>query len=195
MQANNFNKVFLDQKNAIHIGSLPETLLPDEAQFEAIWNLHPTYFHEIKFFNKLVKTPRWQQAYNKSYQYTGSINTALPIPEILNCYWQWLIQEIEPGLNALLLNWYDGKLGHYIGKHRDSTINMIPGKPIVSVSFGESRKLRLRPYQSDGYKDFIIDNGSVYIIPYNTNQSWTHEIPKSKKHSGRRVSLTFRVFE
>ena len=111
-------------------------------------------------------------------------------------YWDWAVASIDSRLNGLLLNWYDGALGHYIGKHRDSTQNMIEGEPIVTISFGEERVFRLRPWKAKGgCKDFVVRNGSVIILPYQTNQSWTHEIKKSKKFIGKRISLTLRAFE
>jgi alkylated DNA repair dioxygenase AlkB len=123
-------------------------------------------------------------------------NNALPVPPELCPYWDWAVANIDSRLNGLLLNWYDCSLGHYIGKHRDSTYNMIDGAPIVTVSFGEARVFRMRPWRTmGGYKDFVVKNGSVIIMPYQTNQSWTHEIVKSKKLLGQRISLTLRAFE
>ena len=174
---------------------LPESLTPDETQFEQLWNLHPEEFHDVKIMDKVVKTPRWQQAYNKSYEYTGSVNVALQVPELLQPYWGWCRERIDERLNALLLNWYDGKLGHYIGKHRDSVTNMIDGAPIVTVSFGEERKFRFRPWRGTGFTDFATTNGSVFIVPYATNLAWTHEVPASKKYQGCRISFTVRAFE
>ena len=161
-----------------------------------MWNLHPEKYHTLKILGKTVETPRWQQAYNKSYKYTGSSNDALPVPPEFRPYWDWSMTSIDSRLNGLLLNWYDCALGHYIGKHRDSTHNMIEGAPIVTLSFGEERVFRLRPWKAKvGYNDFVVQNGSVIIMPYQTNQSWTHEITKSKKLRGKRISLTLRGFE
>jgi alkylated DNA repair dioxygenase AlkB len=97
-------------------------------------------------------------------------------------------------VKGVVVNWYDGKLGHYIGKHRDSIVNMIPGAPIVSVSFGEERVFRLRPWKGTGYRDFPAKNGSVLVIPFATNRHWTHEVPHSTKSQGRRISVTMRAF-
>lgn len=44
------------------VGRLPAALIPEAAEFEALWQLHPADFHEIKMPGRLVKTPRWQQA-------------------------------------------------------------------------------------------------------------------------------------
>lgn len=87
-----------------------------------------------------------------------------------------------------------GALGHYIGRHRDSTRNMVEGAPIVTVSFGERRNFRLRPCKGKGFKDFPATDGTVFIMPYETNLAWTHEVPKSAKLRGRRISITFRAF-
>lgn len=191
-----FTCVNLNGSNRLWRGTLPNELIPDSGLLSRLWNLHPENFHTVKILGKTVETPRWQQAYNKSYQYTGSRNNALPVPSELSPYWEWAITSIDPRLNGLLLNWYDGALGHYIGKHRDSTHNMIEGAPIVTISFGEERVFRLRPWEAErGNKDFVVRNGSVIVVPYDTNQSWMHEIVKSKKLLGKRISLTLRAFE
>lgn len=193
---NGFSSINLDESNCLWFGELPIVLIPDNDQFFRLWNLHPDIFHTVKILGKSVETPRWQQAYNKSYSYTGSRNNALPVPPELSTYWDWAVANIDPRLNGLLLNWYDGALGHYIGKHRDSTENMIKGAPIVTLSFGEERVFRIRPWKkAEGYKDFAVQNGSVIILPYETNQTWTHEIVKSKKYIGKRISLTLRAFK
>ena len=54
------------------------------------------------------------------------------MPAILQPLLDWTRSAIDPALNALLLNWYDGP-GHYIGPHRDSTVRMIGGCPIVTI--------------------------------------------------------------
>lgn len=193
---NGFSSINLDESNCLWFGELPIGLIPENDQFFRLWKLHPKDFHTLKILGRTVKTPRWQQAYNKSYEYTGSRNDALPVPSELCPYWDWVTTNIDSRLNGLLLNWYDGALGHYIGKHRDSTQNMIVGAPIVTISFGEDRIFRLQPWKSKGgWKNFVVKNGSVIILPYQTNQFWTHEIVKSKKFIGKRISITLRAFK
>jgi alkylated DNA repair dioxygenase AlkB len=123
------------------------TLLPDSDGFETLWQMHPDGFHEIQIQGLLVKTPRWQQAYGKDYRYTGRVNKALPIPLILNLFLRWSKENVSDALNGILLNWYDASLGHYIGPHRDSIKNMVSGSLIVTISFGEERIFRLRPWR------------------------------------------------
>lgn len=102
---------------------------------------------------------------------------------------------VDERLNGMLLNWYDGSLGHYIGKHRDSTKKLVHGVPIVTISFGEQRTFRLRPWKKKGTRDFAARCGSVFVMPFETNLAWTHEVPRSAKCQSRRISVTLRAFE
>jgi len=168
-----------------------------DAQFEEMWQLHPQAHAEIKIHGRKVPIPRWQQAYGSDYHFSGEVNRALPIPRLLAPLLVWGRETIDNRLNGLLLNWYDGSLGHYIGRHRDSIINMIPGAPIVTISFGEERTFRLRPWRAGKAAppiDFRVTTGSVFVMPYEMNRVFTHEVPSSKKWSGRRVSVTLRGF-
>ncbi|AKF08588.1 alpha-ketoglutarate-dependent dioxygenase AlkB [Sandaracinus amylolyticus] len=189
-----FTRHALDETHALHEGELPPALRPDAATFERLWALHPDAFHEIKMHGRLVKTPRWQQAYGADYRYTGNVNRALPVPPELEALHEWARTMIDPRLNGLLLNWYDAAHEHYIGKHRDSTINMVEGTPIVTVSFGSERAFRLRPWRAQGLRDFAVRDGTVLVMPWETNLAYTHEVPHAARSEGRRISVTLRAF-
>jgi alkylated DNA repair dioxygenase AlkB len=156
--------------------------------------MHPEKYYEIMIHGRLVKTPRWQQAYGVDYHYTHATNVALPIPPPLVPFLAWANTVIDGRLNGILINWYDGRLKHYIGKHRDSTKHMVDGSPIVTISFGESRTFRLRPWKKKGYRDFPADDGKVFVMPYETNRKWTHEVLHATGSFGRRISVTARAF-
>ena len=51
----------------------------------------------------------------------------------------------------MLLNWYDAAQRHYIGAHRDSTVGLVSGAPIVTISLGATRTFRLRPMRGKGF--------------------------------------------
>lgn len=184
----------LDATHRLYVGELPGRFAFDDSEFEELWQLHPEEFHEIKNHGRFVKTPRWQQAYGKDYHYSGRVNKALEVPESLEPLLHWCQTSVDERLNGILLNWYDGSLGHYIGPHRDSTKNMCEGAPIVTTSLGQARVFRLRPWKGKGFRDFDARNGTVFVMPFNTNQAWTHEIPKAKRFQGRRISITLRAF-
>jgi alkylated DNA repair dioxygenase AlkB len=180
------------------IAEIPDWLKPRAAQFEAMWEMHPAEFHLIQIHGRMVKTPRWQQAYGRDYHYSGGINKASPIPSILEAFLGWARENVALELNGLLVNWYDGLLGHYIGPHRDSPKNLLQNSPIVTISLGEERIFRLRPWSTRKGNE-VIDiparNGTVFMLPWDTNRSFTHQIVRSKRNTGRRISITLRAFE
>jgi alkylated DNA repair dioxygenase AlkB len=186
----------LDDTTFILVGSLPDDLVPDATGFDRLWAMHPDAFHLIKMHGKDVHTPRWQQAYGADYRYTGNTNRALAVPMELTALHSEIRENIDPRLNGLLLNWYDAEHGHYIGKHRDSTINMVSGAPIVTISLGAERVFRIRRWKGDvATHDIQTGNGTVIVVPYDVNLAWTHEVPHSARAVGRRISITARAFE
>lgn len=192
----------------IWTGRLPETLLPDAEGLRQLWALHPPDFHVILMHGRPVPTPRWQQAYGADYRYTGRVNRALPVPPPLAPFLAWA-RGLDPRFNGLLLNWYAGAEGHYIGPHRDSTSGMIPGCPILTLSLGAARIFRMRPLRRKAADpagadpgvasppacyDFPVDHGSALLIPFETNARCTHEVPHHRRLGGDRISITFRGF-
>ena len=184
----------LDDKHCIYVGALPAEIATDAEVFARLWSQHPDTFHAIYMHGRLVKTPRWQQAYGADYRYTGQVNRALPITSDMQPFLDWSRAQVDGRLNGLLFNWYDAIQNHYIGKHRDSRQGLVMGAPIVTISLGSARIFRLRPYRGEGMRDFVVENGSVLVIPWDTNLAWTHEVPHRKSDSGQRISVTLRAF-
>lgn len=189
-----FEAVPLHTGDVFYTGQVPLSVR-DALSFDTLWNLHPLAFSEILIHGRRVKTPRWSQAFGHDYRYSGQLAQADSVPDFLNPVLQWAREAVDKRLNGLLVNWYDGALGHYIGKHRDKTTGLIVGSPIVTVSFGEERVFRLREWKGEQTHDFIADHGAVFVIGYEMNRRWMHEVPKLKRYSGRRVSVTMRAFE
>lgn len=162
--------------------------------FETLWNLHPAQSNEILIHGRMVAIPRWQQAYGRDYQFSGTVNQALPLPVVLAPFLGWVRQAIDIRLNGLLLNWYDATRRHYIGAHRDSRQGLVTGTPIVTISLGESRTFRLRIPRERGFTDFEATHGIVFVMPWETNLNVKHEVPHTARTKGRRISITARAF-
>ena len=178
------------------VGELPAELRFTPGMFETLWQLQPVDSPTIRLHGRLVKIPRKQQAYGKDYHFSGQTSVALALPDLLTPILAWVRNHIDNRLNGLLVNWYDGRLGHYIGKHRDSRVNIVHRAPIITISFGEERAFRLAPWRQRDRAavDFSARDGTVFIMPYETNLAWTHSVPASRLRSGRRISVTFRAF-
>ena len=192
-----FKATNLDENHQIWIGELPSHMLDVLPSFDTLWDLHPSEYHIVKILGKEIPTPRWQQAYGFDYEYTGSKQNALPIPTDLQPFQDWCQRKIHHQMNSLLLNWYEGEKKHYIGPHRDSPFGLLVGSPIVTISLGEERIFRFRPWGKGkkGFQDFVVKHGSVLVIPWATNKKWTHEVPHFMRYKKRRISVTLRVYE
>lgn len=175
-------------------GTLPHNLCWNQATFERAWFLHPADRHIVVIITPKV-TPRWQQSYGASYAYSGSKNNALPVPQLFVPLLRWVQTTIDPRLNGLLLNWYEGP-ADYIGEHHDSTKDLVRGTPIITVSFGEERTFRLTRGKGTEKEtsDFQATHGTVFVMPWETNRAWKHAVPKRASYSGRRISVTLRAF-
>jgi hypothetical protein len=143
----------LSTGHGFSVAKLPHSRILDEQEFGTAWELRPGYFHTIKMHGKLVTTPRWQQAYGKDYEYTGRVNTALPVETLtmpvpkIRAIVSWCRDRIDQRLNGLLLNWYDGTSAITLGSTetarriwpkvlQSSRFRLAKGVPFVCVLGG-----------------------------------------------------------
>jgi alkylated DNA repair dioxygenase AlkB len=180
--------------HGIWVGRLPDALILDERAFDELWTLHPEDRSLLLMHGKLVPAPRWNQAFGHAYNYSGLAHAALPVPAQLEALLHWGRASIDNRLNGIGANWYDARLGHYIGAHRDHREGLVRGAPMATIAFGEERPFRVRPWKGRGYTDFAAPHGTVFVMPYATNLVATHEVPLLARHRGRRISLTLRAF-
>lgn len=193
----------LDGVHRLFSRDLPAELLPSRDRVHELWQRHPADFAELVMHGRVVKAPRWQQALGRNYRFSGRVSRALAVPESLAPLLAWSQSEVDPRLNGLLLNWYDAGLGHYIGPHRDKTNGLVHGAPIVTISLGAERVFRMKPWTPprlrrntprSSARDFAATHGMVFVMPFDTNGAWTHEVPHLSGDRGRRISVTLRAF-
>lgn len=187
----------LQNNSWIDYGILPESI---QYNFEELWNLHPEQYNQVKILGKIVETPRWQQTYGRSYNYTGMEHEALPIPQQLQPFLEYA-QKLYPEFvfNQILINWYQNGL-HYIGAHSDNTKPLVKESPIVSISLGEERLFRIKDKQTKStIKDIILKDKTVITMGGEFQTHYTHEVPKVSGKKGeqlsRRINITFRCFK
>ena len=189
-----FQWLAVDGQHGVWISRLPTQLRWCPAQFDAFWEAHPQGFHEVRMFGRLVAVPRWSEAYGQDYRYSGTLHRASPLPDMLTPLLSWSKMKVDGRLNGVLVNWYDGSLGHKMGAHRDDEKELVAGAPIITISFGEARTFRLRRWKGRDRHNIEVADNSVLVLPYATNIAFTHEVPASKQGIGRRISVTLRAF-
>jgi alkylated DNA repair dioxygenase AlkB len=196
-QTQTFTSHELSTGHRFLVGQLSAGLVLAGESFEAVWELHPEERPEVTIVGRAVQTPRWQKAYGKDYRFSGGTAEADAVPPLLSPFLDWTRAEIDPRFNGVLVNWYDGNQGHYIGPHHDDTRDLVPGTPIVTISLGEERVFRFT-LPGEGppprKKEVLLGPGSVVVIPWDTNGVWKHSVPRKARYTGRRISVTVRAF-
>ena len=145
-------RVELDQDCHVLVGRLPDALVLEGEAFEDLWALHPERPPVIRVGPWVGPVPRWKQAYDHDYSFSGQTTSALPLPACLAPILSWARQNLDHRLSGTLVNWYDAAQGHYIGPHRDQTAGLVDASPIVTVSPGAARTLRLSRKGGDPFE-------------------------------------------
>lgn len=176
-------------------GMIPQGLVPPR---EILMGCVPERPALVTLYGKTHESPRFTQAYGRSYTYSGQEHHALPVPDWLQVLMDWAAGVAGCAYNSALVNWYmDGN--HYIAPHSDDERPLVPGGSVFTCSFGETRKFRLRPKDhSSKPVDYDPPHASYLVMLPPTQTHCTHEIVKVSGEKGKalgpRVSVTFRAF-
>jgi len=84
--------------------------------------------------------------------------------------------------------------GHdHLGWHADNSDMIDHEFPVVSVSFGDRRRIQFQSIQKDSpITELWMEPGSITVMPAGMQQTHKHRIPKEGFEVGERVSLTYR---
>jgi alkylated DNA repair dioxygenase AlkB len=94
--------------------------------------------------------------------------------------------------NSVLLNLYrDGRDG--MGWHADDEPELGREPVIASVSFGATRRFKLRHRRSRSAASTLdLAHGDLLLMAGATQHHYVHAVPKTARPVGARVNLTFR---
>lgn len=153
---------------------------------------------KIKLFGKEFDIPRTEAYFadkGMTYGYSGKKLTLNPWnPELLTLK-KRIEQQTGHSFNACLANFYrDGNDSN--GLHADNEVELGKNPVIASLSFGATRKFRLKHNETKEVVNYELTNGSLLIMSGECQHFWKHEVPKQKKIQEGRINLTFRrIFE
>ena len=209
---NTMHKESLTKFSWIGTGILPEELGigKNSPEFETLWNMRPGYRNKIKIFGKEYDMPREQQVFGISeYTYSGTtFQTIEEMPPFISFCLSWAnnmdkeqVNETNgctenPEYNMVLVNWYfNGK--DNIGWHKDDEKEIIPGTDVMTITFGEKRKFKIKHDTQDICRDYPTIHNGYIVMGGDFQKEFKHSIPKTtnKGIQGRRISLTFRKFK
>lgn len=134
----------------------------------------------------------------KGYEYSGQIVKSYKMDSILQVILKNINDKINCNLNSFFMNFYRDNGTDYIGAHSDDESQMGENSTFATLTLTDNkdciRIMRFKNKNTSEKIDIKLYPGSLLIMSGKTQQKWTHEIPKSKKIKGNRISLTTRKF-
>jgi alkylated DNA repair dioxygenase AlkB len=184
-------EISLENNSSLVYQAIPDEYKMTFHEYSELWNLQPKERFKINIGGRSLEVKRKQQAYGKSYIYSGATNHAIEeIPPIIQRYVDYA-NSIDSGFDIILVNWYkDGN--DYIGYHSDETSMLIPLSPIYCFSFGQGRDFLIKNKTSGKLTKINLENNSLVMMLGNFQKTHKHSIPKRAKLLFSRVSITLR---
>jgi len=100
--------------------------------------------------------------------------------------------EFGRDFNSLGLNLYrDGN--DSVAPHNDRLGDLVPGHPIVLLSLGATRRMRIQGKASRAKLELDLEPGSLLLMDFESQKHYDHGIPKQRAAVGPRISLAFRM--
>lgn len=194
-QSNEFIKLPLKDANVLYLeqfyNSETSNILFNTLRKEIQWQQD-----NIKLFGKTYKQPRLTALYaenEKPYSYSNITMYPESFFKDLEQIKSDIEEKIAHKFTTCLANLYrSGNDSN--GWHSDNEKELGHNPVIASLSLGATRSFQLK-HKTDSSQRFNIElpSGSLLIMKGTTQEFWKHQIPKTKKHVGERINLTFRT--
>ena len=124
--------------------------------------------------------------------------TSVPMNDVVMSMMEKLNEDYNGLYNICFLNYYKSEK-EYLGWHADDSPEMDPAHPIAVISFGAERYIWTKKMGEKGVVPdedrYLLENGSLFIMPAGFQEGNLHRIPKHDRPCGGRVSLTFRSYK
>jgi alkylated DNA repair dioxygenase AlkB len=133
----------------------------------------------------------WYGDRDFKYTYSNTTKKALPWTKQLLELKHLIEQRTNETFNSCLMNLYhNGDEG--VSWHSDDEKALKRNGAIASLSFGAERKFAFKHKDNKERVDILLEHGGLLIMTGLTQTNWLHSIPKTKKVTTPRISLTFR---
>ncbi|HEX7374644.1 MAG TPA: alpha-ketoglutarate-dependent dioxygenase AlkB [Steroidobacteraceae bacterium] len=150
---------------------------------------------EIVIFGQSRRVPRlvaWHGDPGAGYTYSGTFHEPQPWTPELETIRRRVQHLCSHPFNSVLANLYrDGRDG--MGWHADDEPELGRNPAIASVSFGATRRFRLR-HRRNALEPVTLPlaSGSLLLMSGALQHHWVHALPKTAVPVGERLNLTFR---
>lgn len=138
----------------------------------------------VRMFDQIVDEPRLSAWWS----------TQSPNPEplaILRDIRLLLAERYAEPFDSIGFNLYrDGN--DSVAWHGDRHRHVVTNPVIAIVSTGAPRPLRLRPHGGGSSRSWSLGHGDLFVMGGACQHEWEHCVPKMRRVSGPRLSITFR---
>jgi alkylated DNA repair dioxygenase AlkB len=152
---------------------------------------------EVVLFGKHIVTRRkvaWYADKERDYAYSGTNKRAHAWSSELLALKKIVEEKVGETFNSCLLNLYhDG--GEGLSWHSDNEKPLGEHAVIAALSFGAERKFVFKHKETKERVEILLEHGSLLVMRDATQENWLHTIPKTKKVTQPRISLTFRTIK
>ena len=147
----------------------------------------PWYAERRQMYDRVVDVPRLLKFYGES--------DPLPDPVLVEARERlsahYAAELGEPFTTAGFCYYRDGRdsvawHGDTIGRSRTEDTM------VAIVSFGEARRLLLRPRGGGSTRGFSVGHGDLLVMGGSCQRTWEHAVPKTARPVGPRISVQFR---
>ena len=153
---------------------------------------------EVIIYGKSIMQPRligFQSTNKKSMKYSGIEFKSEPISETMQILLNKVNEYMKIEYNSIFCNFYENG-NNYIGPHSDSYLTNDNIHPIVSLSFGTTRKFYMKNIKdTKDIKKYELKGGDIFLMGGNCQKYWKHYVPKELKIKDGRINLTFRIIK
>jgi alkylated DNA repair dioxygenase AlkB len=167
-----------------------------DAIFNELKTTIPWQQDNIKIFGKVHAQPRLTALFGndgKSYSYSNITMQPHPWNSLLLKLKHDIEDVAATNFTTVLLNLYRNGMDSN-GWHADNEKELGINPVIASLSFGAERFFHLQHNTiKQARQKILLQHGSLLLMKGTTQHFWKHQIPKTTKHIGPRINLTFRV--
>ena len=162
-------------------GALPETQAA--AWFDALHAGIPWRQQRRVMYERELDVPRLVASYRLE-------DPQLPFP--LAEAAELVHGEFGTRCNSVGLNLYRDQ-NDSVAPHNDRLGDLVPGHPVILLSLGATRRMRIQGKTSKAKLELDLEPGSLLLMDYETQKHYDHGIPKQRSAVGPRISLAFRM--
>lgn len=150
---------------------------------------------ETPFMNYDAPRDECFMSYKPMYYTYGEKNprtySSIEFSNTISLIMDKLNDEHDTDYDLCFLNYYQDEK-NFLGWHADDSPEMDQTHPIAVVSFGAERDIWVKEFNTKGNvpddDKYLLENGSLFIMPAGFQQKYLHRIPKHDRPCGPRIS-------